>query len=401
MTDRLYFRDSYQTDFEADVVRRAEIDGKQVLVLNKTCFYPTAGGQQCDHGVLNDIPVIDVREENDDIVHVLEEEITADHVRGVIEWKRRFDFMQQHSGQHILSQSFFRVLNANTVSSHLGEEFSTLEIDRETLTREEADRVEDVANEAIYANRPIKTYSVPEEEVGSIPLRRPPKKEGPLRIVEIEHFDFMGCGGTHCRRSGEIGLIKAGRWEKIRGHIRIQFLCGYRALKEYRWKHDALENLSDLYSAKASDVYDLVTKQVEESKILQRDAQDLLKRILDYEARDLLVGAERAGDLRIIKRVFMDRPADELKTLALQITGVEKSVVLFGTRGEKNQLVFCCSDDCLHKMNELVQIASATIGGKGGGSPQLAFGGGPAGEKIEEAVEGAVHSVVESDTTNK
>lgn len=395
MTKRLYFDDPYQTDFEARVIRRMEVGKNPALILDQTCFYPTAGGQECDRGLLDDVPVIDVREENGDIIHVLEGEMKSDHVHGTIDWKRRFDFMQQHSGQHVLSQSFLRVLQANTLSSHLGEEISTLEIDRGTLSKEEAYEVEEVANGAIYQNRSIRTYVVPEEEVSSVPLRRPPKKEGSLRIVEIEGFDHMGCGGTHCRRTGEIGLIKTGRWEKIRGHVRIQFLCGYRALREYRWKSDATEELADLYSAKATDVLDLVTKQAEEYKILRHDANDLLKRILNYEAEELLGQAECIGDLKVITGFFKDRPTDELKTLALKIVAVPRTVVLFGIQGEKGQLVFCCSEGCPYKMNELMSTACEMIGGRGGGSPQLAFGGGPDVGKVKEAIDSIVSHIRE------
>ena len=387
MTTKLYFDDPYRIEFEATLVKRIVVDKQPALILDQTCFYPTSGGQECDHGRLNEITVIDVIEQNDDIIHVVEHEVKGDHVHGIIDWKRRFDFMQQHSGQHVLSQSFFRVLKANTKSSHLGEDASTLEIDRETLTIEEVHRVEDVANEAVYRNRAIKTYFVPAEEVDSIPLRRPPKKEGRLRIVEVDGFDHMGCGGTHCRTTGEIGLIKTGRWEKIRGRVRIQFLCGNRALREYRWKNEAMEALSDLYSAKASDVLELVTKQAEEHKTLRHDTNMLLKRILDYEAEKLLAKAESVGNLKVVTGVFTDRPTEELKTLALKIVDTPQTVVLFGGQGEKGQLVFCCSKECPVKMNELMSTACEIIGGRGGGSPQLAFGGGPDVSKVRDAID--------------
>jgi alanyl-tRNA synthetase len=398
MTERLYFDDPYRTDFEAKVLKRIEIDNRPALILDQTCFYPTAGGQECDRGVLNEVPVIDVIDHQATIVHVLKQEIVDDRIRGRIDWNRRFDFMQQHSGQHVLSQSFFRELKANTISSHLGEDMSTLEIARETLSVEEAHRVEDVANKILYENRAIKTYFVQEDEVGSIPLRRPPKKEGLLRIVEVEGFDHMGCGGTHCHRTGEIGLIKTGRWEKIRGHVRIQFLCGARALKECQWKNEAIEALSDMYSAKASDVFELVTKQMEECKSLRYEKNDLMKRVLDYEAKDLLAKAEPVGGMHVIQNVFDNRATEEMKTLALKIVGTSPAVVLFGTRGEKGQLVFCCSEGCPSKMNELMRKACDLIGGHGGGSPQLAFGGGPQVDKVEEAVHSIYTQVIESGT---
>ena len=387
MTERLYFDDPYRTEFEAHIVDRMKAEEKPAVILDRTCFYPTAGGQECDRGFLNKVRVVDVMEQDRDIIHILEKEIAEEKVHGTIDWKRRFDFMQQHSGQHVLSQSFFRILKANTVSSHLGDGSSTIEIARGTLTVEEAHSVEDFANSILYENRVIKTYFVSEDEIGSIPLRRTPKKEGPIRIVEVDGLDYTPCGGTHCRHTGEIGLIKTGRWEKIRGHVRIQFLCGYRALREYRWKSEAIEQMADRFSARGSDVPALVLKQEEESRELRTKIKELTERALEGEARDLLAEAASVGGVKIVKAVFDNRPSEEIKTLATRIAAVEQAIALLGNRGEKGQLVFSCSEGLPYKMNDFIGEASQMMGGRGGGSPGLAFGGGPKAEKVNEAID--------------
>lgn len=387
MTERLYFDEPYRTEFEASVVDRVEIEGKPALILNRTCFYPTAGGQQCDRGIINDVSVIDVVDQDGEIIHVLEREITGDGVRGCIDWRRRFDFMQQHSGQHVLSQSFFRILDANTKSAHLGEGSSTIEIARGTLSREEAHAVENVANKIVFENRAIKTYLRSEDELSSMPLRRTPKKKGRIRIVEIDGFDFTPCGGTHCRRTGEIGLIKTGRWEKIRGHVRIQFLCGNRALTEYRWKSETVEELADRFSARGTDVLSLVMKQTDEIKELKANVKEVTLKALDMEVHELLSKAPVLGELKIVKAVYQNRPSEDMKTLATMITESEKSIALLGNCDEKGLLVFSCSKGLPYTMNDLVAEACAKIGGRGGGSPDLAFGGGPQPENVEDAIE--------------
>ena len=387
MTERLYFDDPYRTDFEATVVRRVEVDGKPGLILNQTCFYPTAGGQGCDHGLLNEIPVIEVLERDGEILHLLGGAINAREVRGRIDWKRRFDFMQQHSGQHVLSQSLFHVLGANTVSAHLGEETSTIEIARKDLSQEEVKAAEEFANKIVFENRAIKTYFVSADEVKRIPLRKIPPQKERLRIVEVEAFDHIACGGTHCRQTGEIGLIKVGRWEHIRKNVRLQFLCGGRALLDYGWKSDVVEELADRYSARGSDVLALVTKQAEENKELGRNLRSLSERAMEFEARELLSKAMRCGEIKLMQAVFDHRPFEELKSLAGRIVDAEPAVVLFGNRGQKGQLVFSCSEGLPYRMDELMSDACLRLDGRGGGSPQLAFGGGRLAENVEEAIQ--------------
>ena len=387
MTERLYFDDPYRTDFEATVMDSVEVDGKPGLVLNQTCFYPAGGGQGCDQGFLNDVPVVDVLERDGEILHLTGGVINVEKVRGSIDWKRRFDFMQQHSGQHVLSQALLQLLDADTVSAHLGEVTSTIEIAREDLREEEIKAAEELANKIVFENRAIKTYFVSADEVKSIPLRKIPPQKGRFRIVEVEDFDHSACGGTHCQRTGEIGLIKVGRWERIRKNVRLQFLCGSRALADYTWKSKVVEELADRYSARGSEVLALVTKQAEEIKELRRNLKNLSERAMEFEARELLSKAAQYRNIKIVQAIFDGRPLEELKTLARLIVEAERAVALFGNLGENGQMVFSCSEDLPYKMNDLMSDACLRLGGRGGGSPKIAFGGGPLVENVEQAIQ--------------
>ena len=233
MTERLYYQDSYLKEFKARVLKKIKIDNRPAVILDRTAFYPTSGGQPYDTGVIQDVSVAEVVEEGDEIIHILKEEIKGkinSEVVGKIDWKRRFDHMQQHLGQHILSGALMKLWGVETVSFHLGEEVCTLDIAKEKLTGEEAKKAEECAYEIIFENRMVKCYFVEgEEELKRLNLRKMPDKKEEIRIIEVEGFDLSACGGTHCRATGEVGLIKITKWEKRGEKIRLEFICGTRA----------------------------------------------------------------------------------------------------------------------------------------------------------------------------
>jgi alanyl-tRNA synthetase len=270
-TERLYFEDPYQVEFEAQVIKTTFYQGKPALVLDRTCFYPEGGGQPADRGTLNGIQVRTVLEENGEILHVTEKEVTSDKVTGRIDWNRRFDHMQQHAGQHVLSQCFVQLFGAETRSFHLGERTSTLEIDKREMTEEEVEGVEQLANAIVFENREIKSRFIKEEEIHKVPLRRPPKKEGAIRVVEVSDFDHSACGGTHPHRTGEIGTIKIIRWERIRNNIRLEFLCGGRALRDYIQKHKDMRHLSNQLTVDESEVLSSFEKIISRLESLKRE----------------------------------------------------------------------------------------------------------------------------------
>lgn len=227
-TKRLYYNDSYLLSFDARLVRQELRENGAAVVLDESAFYPTSGGQPHDQGSINGVPIIDVVDEGEEVIHILKQPLPHDTtiVECRIDWARRFDHMQQHAGQHILSACFEQLFDAETVGFHLGQEVVTVDIAKDSLSKEEADQVENMANDNIYANKEIKAYFVEQEDVPSIPLRKPPTVTENIRIVEVDEFDYSACGGTHPARTGEIGMIKIRRWEKSRGNLRVEFVCG-------------------------------------------------------------------------------------------------------------------------------------------------------------------------------
>ena len=385
-TKRLYLEDPYQIEFEAHVVEKVIWEKKPALVLDQTCFYPESGGQPCDKGVINGIEIIKVLEDEARIIHLLAGGISSDKVTGKVEWETRFDHMQQHSGQHILSQSFHELLGAETLAFHLGEAFSTLEMDLRKISEEEIENIEERANEIVYENREIKCYFIPEEEIESVPLRRPPKKKGLIRVVEVSDFDFSACGGTHVRRSGEIGLIKILRLERIRNNIRFEFICGRRALEDYLRKSRIVRELSARFTVNEGEILNTVEKLSSDLKSQRRGGKKLQEKIARYEAQEIIQEEKE----KIIKEVFVDKTPEEARFLVLNIIRKGDFVVLFGLKGEeRGHLILACSDSINIDLREIVPIVSPLIKGKGGGRPSLVEVAGEEKENLEQALEKA------------
>jgi len=367
-TKRLYFDDSYKIEFEAEVEDRLVYEDRPSVVLDRTCFYPDSGGQPSDKGTIEGVEVLKVVEDGERIVHVLAADVPAGSIRGKIDWTTRFDHMQQHSGQHILSQAFFELLRGETRSFHLGAEISTLEIGLAKAEEEDIERVERRANEVVFENREIKTYFVAEERIGEIPLRRPPQKGGLIRVVEADTFDYSACGGTHCRRTGEIGLIKIIKGERIRGNLRFEFLCGGRALRDYALKNRVVRQLVGQFNVKEADVAASVAKLAEEMKAFKKQVRKCEEALAVFEAQGLLNKARG----KIITEVFGDKSAEGARFLALHIIRQGEFVVLFGVKSEtRSHLILACSEGLKLDMRQLVPLVSPFINGKGGGGPSL------------------------------
>ncbi len=385
-TKRLYFENPYQIEFEARVVERLSWREKPAVVLDQTCFYPESGGQPSDRGTLNGIEVLGVLEEDSKILHLLEDGISAGEVKGKIDWQTRFDFMQQHAGQHILSQSFHELYQAETLSFHLGEVTSTVEIDLRKVAEEEVERVETRANDIVFQDREIKSYFIPEEKISSIPLRKPPKKKGLIRVVEVTDFDYSACGGTHPSKTGEVGLIKILKWEKIRNNVKFEFVCGQRASKDYAWKNRDLRELSNMFTVSEREVLTSVEKLQSDLKSQRKKTRKMQERVSQYEAQEIIRNTEG----RIIKDVFTGRTPDEVRCLALNIIKKGDFIVLYALReGERGHLVFACSENLNCDMRELVPLVSPLIKGKGGGNPSLVQIGAEEAENLELALDKA------------
>jgi len=382
-TKRLYYENPYQLEFEAVVVERITIEEKPALVLDQTCFYPESGGQPDDKGVINGINVLRVLEGDEKIIHVLEKDISSDRVKGKVDWQRRFDHMQQHSGQHILSQSFYELFKAETLSFHLGESVSTVEIDLRKADDEEVERVERRTNEIIFEDREIKTYFVPEERIENIPLRKPPQKKGEIRVVEVSGFDYSACGGTHVRRAGEIGLIKILGWERIRNNLRFEFVCGRRALEDYAQKKRIVFQLSNRFTVPEKEILASVEKVFLDLKSQRKRIRKLEEEVVRYEALEIVRQAEE----KIIRKIFQDKTAEQMKFLALNIIRQGSFIVLFGLKEEKRgHLVFARSESIKVDLRELLPLVSPMIKGKGGGQPSLVEIASDSPENLEAAL---------------
>ena len=400
MTERLYYADAYQAHFSARVVERLEWAGQPAVVLDRTTFYPTGGGQPHDTGQLGGVAVLDVVERENDgaVLHVLAGPLAGDEAEGEVDWSRRFDLMQQHSGQHILSAAFVEALGANTVSFHLSAEYSTIDLDRAPLSSDDLNAVESLANAVIFENRPVSARWVPDEEVASLPLRKSLAHEGPARVVEVPGFDCSACGGTHVRAAGEIGLIKLTRIERRGAETRIEFLCGGRALADYRAKNALLMDLAGEFTVGHWEVADLVHRQADELKETRREVRRLRDALLDAEAEALGHGADVVGAVRVVRAYLPGRSAEDLKHLAQRVAAQPQTAVLLaaGEAGEKGFFTFARSGDVDLHMGQVIRRACQVIGGSGGGRPEFAQGGGPDGGRVAEALDAAFALLVDS-----
>jgi len=403
MTIKLYLDDQYLRQFTSAVSHITETGNKPGIVLEKTLFYPSSGGQPHDTGTINGIPVIDVFEdENRRVVHLLAQPVAGAQVKGRINWQRRFDHMQQHTGQHLLSQAFLRAGNAQTRSFHMGDQSATIDLNQAGFSMKTIAAVEDLANQIIYENRPVIARIIGKNELDRYPVRKPPAVDDNIRIVEIKDFDYSPCGGTHCSRTGEIGMVKIRRFENYKGGARIHFLCGQRALKDYQAKSKIIRQIGGYLSAAETDLYNNIKKNRDELKSLQRDYSNLNTRYLHYEAQALFAGRQEINAINIIVKTFEGRHPQELKSLARKVMeNFPNTVILFGTRAEgKASLLFMRPEAVAGDMAKLMQDACTVINGRGGGRPQQAQGGGPAADKLETALQGAYLDLVRILTNN-
>ncbi len=384
-TERLYYDDPYLRSFTATVTeRRAE--GEHMLVaLDRSAFYPESGGQPGDYGMLNGVRVIDTQVENDVVWHRLDGTLDATDVQGEIDWRRRFDFMQQHHGQHLLSATFENLVNARTVAVHLGEEYSTLDLDTLDLDSATLADVEARTNTLIWEDRPIQARFVDQETLQSFALRKPAGAYERVRVVSVDGVDHSACGGTHPRSTGEVGIVVLRRTERRGDTLRLEFLCGNRVLAEYRWKNALLADLAGTLSIGVRELpvaLDRLRTAEERSRKALEVAEEQL---LHHEAVALLASAEQIRITPVVVRTFMDRDLDHIRLLA-RLIAEGGGIALLGIGGTKAQLVFARATGLSYDMGVILRQAAAVVGGRGGGRPEAAQGGGPDGSRIEEAL---------------
>jgi alanyl-tRNA synthetase len=388
MTLRLFRSDAFLKSFDARVVSITAYKNQPALVLDQTAFYPTSGGQPNDLGTINGERVIDVVEldgKGGAIGHIFEQPFElqlGERVMGEIDWQHRFDHMQQHSGQHVLSAAFVSAAKLDTLAVHIGTDNNTLDLPTPKIEPEMIERVEQEANAIIYEDRSIVAYEVSDDAIGSVPLRKPPKVSGIIRIVEVKDYDWSACGGTHVRSTGQIGVIKIVKTEKRGNETRVTFCCGKRALSDYARINRDVNTLVETFSVLRYDTLGAVNKLRDEAKATSRALDETKAQLIAFEAKELLAMNRHAIDGRstpvTIIRVYEHRDINALRVLAKHLTNEPNVVALLGSAGEKAMLCFARSKDVSLDMSVLLKDALKKLGdgAKGGGSPDFAQGGG-------------------------
>ncbi|MEW5979849.1 MAG: alanyl-tRNA editing protein [Acidobacteriota bacterium] len=396
MTQRLYYFDSYLRQFTARVQHWSESpQGGADLVLDQTAFYPTSGGQPFDLGRIEGGEVMEVYEnEEGAIVHRVDRPPSATQVRCEIDWPRRLDHMQQHTGQHILSQAFVRECQLNTVGFHMGKETSTIDLEAPNVTAQQLRQAEDLANAIVFENRSVKTRIVPAQDVPTLNLRKESLREGPLRIVEVEDFDLSACGGTHVRQTGEIGAIVIRRTERINRQARVEFLCGRRAVAAHRADHDYLDAIAQKFSVGWYESLTRVEKQLEETKQLRKTLQEKNRILARLLGRELYEAAPAHEGWRLVTRCFEGEDADFLKLLVQSALSFGPAVILLGNRAEQAQLVFAQTESIGFDLRQILSESCQLLGGKGGGTKTLVQGGGKEVGQLAAALDLAASKIL-------
>ncbi len=379
----LYLTDPLTLEFEAEIQERLELpDGRLGVILTHTYFYPTGGGQVHDTGFLGNAQVLDVVKSADGeaVIHILDSEPGAGSLRARIDRERRTRQMQHHTAQHLLSGCFQQVFDLETLSSGIqGYEPTTIDLSDTDLNRDDLESIEAMANQIVYENRVVKSYFVPAAKIHTVPLRRPPKVGGEIRIIEIDAFDYSACGATHCPQTGMIGAIKIIRTERINQKTRIHFVAGIQAMAYFRQYQQIATTLAADLSAHPADVVQLVGKQAAQLHSAEKELRQLRLAYSTFEAQDMLANAEKIGDRSVVMRAFENRPVNDIRALGNEFKEQAKVVSLLATfDGNKLVLVATCGLESGLSARELLNRQLATINGRGGGDDQIAQGGGTA-----------------------
>jgi alanyl-tRNA synthetase len=383
-TELAYLADPFQLEFDAEIIDRVTLpNGRAGVILRKTFFYPTGGGQEHDVGMLGDARVTDVLIDDAGIVvNVVDRAITDPRVYAKIDRARRFAFMQHHSAQHLLSQAIDETLGLETVSANINIDTpSTIDLAIGHHGDVDLTPGENRANALIYEDRPIKSYFISDDQIHTIPFRRPPKVSGQIRVVEIDGCDYSACGGTHCTRTGMIGVVKIVKLERRAEKLRVSFLAGWRAFEYFRNVHSIVTQVARQFDTNPDAVGEVVERQREVLRAAQKELDELKAERVTLEAQRLVASAQAFGSIRLVVAPFRNRAPQELRALAMQLQNVPGVVAMLASHdGTKLSLAVACARDTGISANELIRKQLAEIGGRGGGDAQLAQGGGAASE---------------------
>lgn len=397
MTTRLYYNDSFLYDFDAEVREVLETP-RPGVVLDQTAFYPTSGGQVFDTGWIasdanSKLRVTEVAESEDGkLIHYLEAPLDikpGTRIRGQIDSTRRRDHMQQHSGQHVLSAAFIRLYNIPTVSFHMADDYCSVDLDTPTLTKEQIESAERLANEIILENRPVDIRYVTRDEAGKLGLRKlPPTERDELRLIDIRDFDLTACGGTHVAHTGQIASILLRKTEKVRQGWRVEFVAGQRAVATARRDFTTLTETAALFSANIYDLPQQARKSLDEIKSLRKQNEQSQIELAAAYASVLLADVPESKGRKIIVRTLADRDLNFVKLLAQRVTRLAPNVVAFlATTSPQPSLVFAQSPGQPFDMGTLMKETMTKLGGRGGGSKDMAQGGLPSAKGIENTLQ--------------
>ena len=415
----LYQQEPLRLEFEARVRERLALPGGRIgLILERSYFYPTGGGQEHDCGSIGPAQVLDVYKQGEPaaikqpaareqpaatgqpaaqeqpmvLVHVVDREVPDGPLVARIDARRRLRAMQHHTAQHLLSQCFLRLFGLETLSANINTDTpSTVDFPFSELSIEQLRQAEDLANQIIYENRVVKAYFVAPQDIAQVPLRRPPKVNENIRIIEIDGYDHSACGGTHVPQTGMIGVVKILRTERQNEKTRVHFIAGWQALEAFQAFHATLRSMAGQLNVGVAELPQTVASQAEQLHAAQKELQALRIERLSWEARALAEQAMQDGERRLVVASFENRPVSELRTLADHLRGMPGvAAVLAGYDGQKLSLVTACTAQSGLDARQVLQGLLAGVGGRGGGDAQLAQGGGSATpEQLQALVEQA------------
>ena len=401
MTERLYYTDSFLHEFDARVVSVSDDNGRTAVALDRSAFYPASGGQVFDTGWINvpdgenavRLPVSEVaeNEQTGEVVHYIEAETASlkpgTIVHGNVEPSRRRDHMQQHSGQHVLSAAFERLYGFATVSFHMGDESCTIDLAAETVSAKQLQSAERLANEIIAEDRPVEIRFASVEEARAMGVRKiPPAERDKLRLIDIREFDLNACGGTHVRSTGQIGSILLRKTEKVKQGVRVEFVCGLRAVATTRHDYETLTEAAALFSTHIYEVPQGIRKLQDENKTAVKTQHKLLEELAEFQAKEILHSAEQRGAQKLVVQFFADRDLAFIKMLAQKLTRLNPCVALLACGGAQPSLIFAQTPGLGNDMGALMKQAVQALGTRGGGNRDMAQGGAPDGQRAEQAI---------------
>ncbi len=376
MTEKIYLENPYLRQIDARIVEKKYLNNKYYIKTNRTIFYPNlAGGQPGDKGTINGVEVLDTYEEGNDIIHVVKDNIHSDKVQLSIDWENRFDYMQQHSGQHLLSAVFYKLYSGKTVGFYIGKEYVYIDISIPNINKIHIEKIEEFANKIIFSNFQIKSYIIEKKDMEKIPVRKEPIVNSNIRIVEIDGIDFSPCCGTHVRNTGEIGMIKIRKVENYKGNIRVEFVCGNRALIDYSWKSNYIRNISNLLSTKDKNVYDRVKKLYSQKEVLEKENRALREELYKYKAQELLKKARLIKGVNFICHKFENIEPKEINSIVSHINTLKNNILILGLNNKNNaNYIISRSSNININMKNIHNEITQNINIKGGGSPQTVQG---------------------------